>query len=186
MMYAVITPEHRVDVYVGGGTYRETQFGSREQAEAALSFAGWVPTPYGDRWVPSTPAHPYTAESYVKDPVGEPWAVPEATNLRLVVVGMPHGFGFGFRFYQGDYHDPIIHMLTSGLITVRAIGTWSTEEGARIAGLTLVERLRELMGDRLFRTMLDVLEERWRPKPQEPSTATCPVGATGTTGPAGL
>jgi len=157
-MYAKIAPDFAVIFFFANGNEcTRKAFQSFNEAEAALIHAGWMRTA-NDLWVFSTNVEQQFCATLSLSIAAEQEL---DYNLTLQLVNTPSGFGFRFDFAGYDI-DPVIYILTSGLFSVQAIGTWSTVEAARGAGLELFRRVKELVGESMWDMLWKIMEERWR------------------------
>ena len=157
-MYAKIAPDFTVIFFFANGNEcTRKAFQSFREAEAALIHAGWARTK-DELWMFSINVEQQFCATLCLSVVAEQEL---DYNITLNVVTTPSGFGFSFDFAGYDI-DPVIYILTSGLFSVQAIGTWSTVEAARDAGLELFRRVKELVGESMWDMLWKIMEERWR------------------------
>lgn len=180
-MNAVIVPDKdnkcHVNVYVDRKIFHTTQFESEGLAKAYLVQSGYVraPAPHGDVWFPGWAIGPFTA-TRVTQAVACATLELEEDYFRLHTVEVPCGFGFRFGIGEPSNNplthekgvyigmgaaDPLITILTTGLFTVEAIGTWPTLGGAQKAGLAFFKRVQELVGSmELLYKLLEMERDR--------------------------
>ena len=169
----------RVDVFIDRKVFHKTPFASQGEAEAYLIHSGYVRmSDPQDGWVPDWREVQFRAASLSRTVAASSMSLMDGDiHFRLHVVEVPRGFGFRFGFAHtesdpltgctsADYidvsdPDPLINILTTGLFTVEAIGTWATVAAAQGAGLAFFERTQELVGStELLYKLLELERDR--------------------------
>ena len=182
MISAVVVVEDgtcRVDVFIDRKVFHKTPFASQGAAEAYLIHSGYVRmSDPQDGWVPDWREVQFRAASLSRTVAASSMSLMDnGVHFLLHVVEVPRGFGFRFGFAHtesdpltgctsADYidvsdPDPLINILTTGLFTVEAIGTWATVAAAQGAGLAFFERAQELVGSaELLYKLLELERDR--------------------------
>jgi hypothetical protein len=151
-----------VNVYVDDECYCTKSFPSVLAAEAALSHAGWRQE-HEHYWVVGWLSEKYKAVSSLSRELRRSHAVfDKVPELRMVVRDTLYGYGFSFCFDGIIANDPIVHLLTTGMVKVDCIGEWSTIRTAADAGVAFFERVRHLFGDDMLAMMLYVVKGKPR------------------------
>ena len=189
MISAVVVVEDgtcRVDVFIDRKVFHKTPFASRGEAEAYLTHSGYVRmSDPQDGWVPDWREVQFRAASLSRTVAASSMSLMDnGVHFLLHVVEVPRGFGFRFGFAHTESDpltgctvddfiralkqaidvsdpDPLINILTTGLFTVEAIGTWATVAAAQGAGLAFFERTQELVGStELLYKLLELERDR--------------------------
>ena len=162
----------RVDMIVDGKVVNSTEYETEGAAESVLAHMGFAEI--GGRWLPIVFNSTYAATISL-DRGGPPLARVSLTengfSLYLEVVSVPYGYGFRFSLGSWVDRDPIMEILTTGLVTVRAVGTWPSVDEARGAGFAFFRKVQELVGADLLVHLIALVEEQWQWRRQERSVA---------------
>lgn len=184
----------------------KTNFKSAAEAEASLLFYGYVRIPYDVKtpllpisgqyatgsavslWAPADLGAEFTATIAIGPPQNGKIIFCDP-GVRIHVIFVPRGFGFRFARNKGNavdsldsFVDPVFNILTTGLIKVQAIGTWSTFEAAEFAAEEFFERVLHMVGGHVLLRQLLKLEDRKHDRETAEFVSGAAAGATGATG----
>jgi hypothetical protein len=147
-----------------GAAIAKRQFASKDAAHAALRYAGFAE--FNGSWVPVVLGPNYAAVSVVGVERIRQRRLLEfgGGSLVLDIVEAPRGYAFKFGFDilgLDQRRDPVVEILTNGLINVEAIGSWATVDAAMDCGLAFYKRVTELIPQEVLIAFLKLIKERW-------------------------
>lgn len=160
----------KVDVVVDGKLLHRKGFDSMSSAESALQHAGFARS-INDTWKPVLSFPSYTASRRTSTGVCDRTIVQriDRTGARLELLVVEDAEGFAFMFHLSGtamkmrYNcvpDPVMSILVGGLININAVGSWTTVEEAKAAGLAFLDRLLEVIPEPILVVLLDIERER--------------------------